>query len=66
MSIGEELPEERRRRVGDRRLTDAHRELLRRLTTGDSSTSSKPGWTRSPTPPRSWAASTTTAPAGSR
>lgn len=37
MSIGEELIEERRRRrrAGDPRLTNADRELLRRLTTGD-------------------------------
>jgi|HubBroStandDraft_1064217.scaffolds.fasta_scaffold08125_2 hypothetical protein len=37
VSIGEDLLEERRRRrrAGDPRLTDADRELLRRLTTGD-------------------------------
>lgn len=37
MSIGEELLKERRRRrrAGDPRLTNADRELLRRLTTGD-------------------------------
>jgi len=37
MSIGEELLEERRRRrrAGDPRLTDADRELLRRLVDGD-------------------------------
>jgi hypothetical protein len=37
MSVGEELLEERRRRrrAGDPRLTEADRELLRRLTTGD-------------------------------
>jgi len=37
VSIGEELIEERRRRrrAGDPRLSDADRELLRRLTTGD-------------------------------
>ena len=37
MSIGEELIEERRRRrrAGDPRLTDADRELLRRLVDGD-------------------------------
>jgi hypothetical protein len=37
MSVDEELIEERRRRrhAGDPRLTDADRELLRRLTTGD-------------------------------
>lgn len=36
MRIGEDLVEERRRRrrAGDPRLTDADRELLRRLTTG--------------------------------
>jgi len=37
MSIGEELVEERRRRrrAGDPRLSDADRELLRRLVSGD-------------------------------
>lgn len=37
MSIGEELLEERRRRrrAGDPRLTEADRELLRRLVDGD-------------------------------
>jgi hypothetical protein len=37
VTIGEELQEEhrRRRRAGDPRLTDADREFLRRLTTGD-------------------------------
>lgn len=37
MSIGDELIEDRRRRrrAGDPRLSDADRELLRRLTTGD-------------------------------
>ena len=37
VSVGEELLEERRRRrrAGDPRLSDADRELLRRLTTGD-------------------------------
>jgi len=37
VSIGEELLEERRRRrrAGDPRLTDADRELLRRVTRGD-------------------------------
>lgn len=37
MSIGEELLEERRRRrrAGDPRLTDADRQLLRRLVDGD-------------------------------
>lgn len=37
VSIGEELPEERRRRrrAGDPRLTDSDREIFRRITTGD-------------------------------
>jgi len=37
MTIGDELLEERRRRrrAGDPRLSEADRELLRRLTTGD-------------------------------
>jgi hypothetical protein len=37
MSIGDELLKERRRRrrAGDPRLSEADRELLRRLTTGD-------------------------------
>jgi molybdenum-dependent DNA-binding transcriptional regulator ModE len=37
MSIGEELVEERRRRrrAGDPRLSEAGRELFRRMTTGD-------------------------------
>jgi hypothetical protein len=37
MSIGEELLEERRRRrrAGDPSLTDADREIFRRITTGD-------------------------------
>jgi hypothetical protein len=37
VSIGEELLEERRRRrrAGDPRLTDADREIFRRITTGD-------------------------------
>ncbi|MGH9089764.1 MAG: hypothetical protein ACRDZR_00045 [Acidimicrobiales bacterium] len=37
MSIGEELLEERRRRrrAGDPRVTEADREIFRRLTTGD-------------------------------
>jgi hypothetical protein len=37
VTTGEELTEERRRRrrEGDSRLSDADRELLRRLTTGD-------------------------------
>ncbi len=37
MSIGEELLEERRRRrrAGDPRLTEADREILRRVTRGD-------------------------------
>lgn len=37
VTIGEELFEERRRRrrAGDPRLTDADREILRRLTRGD-------------------------------
>ena len=35
MSIGDELIEERRRRAGDPRLSDAGREFLGRLTSGD-------------------------------
>jgi hypothetical protein len=37
VTIGEELLEERRRRrrAGDPRLTDADREILRRVTSGD-------------------------------
>lgn len=37
MSTGEELIEERRRRrrAGDPRLSDADRQILRRITTGD-------------------------------
>ena len=37
MSVGEELLEQRRRRrrAGDPRLSDADREILRRITTGD-------------------------------
>ncbi|MGH3598976.1 MAG: hypothetical protein ACRDQH_01650 [Pseudonocardiaceae bacterium] len=37
MSIGEELLEERRRRrrAGEQRLSEAGRELFRRMTTGD-------------------------------
>ncbi len=37
MSIGEELlnARRRRRRAGDPRLTDADREILRRITSGD-------------------------------
>lgn len=35
MSIGEELLEDRRRRAGDPRFTEADREFARRLTTGD-------------------------------
>jgi len=37
MSIGEELLDQRRRRrrAGDPRLSDADREILRRITTGD-------------------------------
>ncbi|MEA2717282.1 MAG: hypothetical protein QOI99_1599 [Actinomycetota bacterium] len=37
MSIGEELLDERRRRrrAGDPRLSDADREILRRITNGD-------------------------------
>jgi hypothetical protein len=35
VSIDEELLEQRRRRAGDPRLTDADREILRRITTGD-------------------------------
>ena len=37
MSVGDDLLEERRkrRRAGDPRLSDADREILRRITTGD-------------------------------
>lgn len=37
MSVGEELLEQRRRRrrAGDPRLSDADREILRRITSGD-------------------------------
>lgn len=35
VTIGEELLEGRRRRAGDSRLTDADREILRRVTRGD-------------------------------
>jgi hypothetical protein len=37
MSVGDDLLEQRRRRrrAGDPRLTDADREILRRITTGD-------------------------------